>query len=155
MKKVNYNLNNKQTFYGFRKAFLKNPEVSMEARFLIVLLFCYKGKNLFCWPSMGELSRICGKNKDTIRKYFKELEIHNYLKIRSRGIGRSHLYTPSYCRISSGSNQSETPIAKPAEETMHQPDETTLNRSISSGNKDNGFKTGKELLDQKRRELGI
>ena len=104
---------------------------------------------------MRELSKRCGKNKDTIRKYLKELVTKGYLKTQSRGIGRSHLYTPSYCKTSSGFSTNIQQGEKPAEKTIHQPAETTLNRSISSGNKYNGFKTGKELFDQKRRELGL
>lgn len=145
----------KGEFYGFRKAFIKSPELSAMARFTLILLVCYLGKNKHCWPSVGELSKCLRVNKDTTRKYLKELEKRSHLIIKSRGIGRSHLYTPSYYRISSGPGQIICQETKPAEETIHRPAEIALNRSISSGNKDKGLKTGKELFDQKRKELGL
>ncbi len=155
MEKIDSKSNDKQSFYGFRKAFIKDFEISMEARFLLILLLTYKGKNSTCWPSIGELSKRMGKNKDTVRKYLRELEAKGYLKTRSRGIGRSHLYTPSYWKISAGQTTHTQKNEKPAEETICQPAESTLNRSISSGNKDNGFKTGKDLFDKKRKELEL
>lgn len=155
MKKINFKSEDKQIFYGFRKAFIQNSEVSMESRFLLILLLTYKGTNPSCWPSIGELSKKYAKNKDTVRKYLKELEAKGFLKIQSRGIGRSNLYTPSYRKISAGTVAITKPYTKPPEETTYQPTESTLNRSISSGNKDNGFKTGKELFDLKRKELDL
>lgn len=154
MEKINTSFD-KKFFYGFRKVFIKNYTIPAYARFLLILLFTFKGKNTNCWPSIGTLSKCLGLNKDTTRKYLKVLEKEGYLKIESRGIGRSNRYTPSYCKFSSGSQSQKTEIIKPAEETIRQPSDSTLNRSINSENKVSTFKTGKELFDQRRRELGL
>ena len=153
--KIDIGVNDKPAFYGFRKAFIKNNSLPLESRFLLILLMTYKGKNQSCWPSIGELSSKFGKNKDTVRKYLIVLEQAGYLKINSRGIGRSRLYTPSYFKISAGSINNPMQNPQPNEILLHQPIESTLNRSISLGNKDNGFKNAKELFDEKRKELGL
>ncbi len=155
METNNFKPKDKQSFYGFRKAFIKNPEVSALARFTLILLLTFKGKNDGCWPSVGTLAKHLGLNRDTVRKYTNELVEKGYLIKHSRGIGRSLLYIPSYWKISLGSNYIDNQKDKPTEKTIHQPDEFTLNRSISSGNKDSTFKTGKELFDQKRKELNL
>lgn len=142
---------NKTAFYGFRKAFIKNSSIPLEARFLLILLMTYKGKNNSCWPSIGEISRRYGKNRDTVRKYLIALEKEGHLRITSRGIGRSNLYTPSYWKISTGQPNDY----KPTEESISQPNETTLNRSISSENKDKNNINLRQLFEQKRKELGL
>jgi biotin operon repressor len=151
----NNKLKDKQAFYGFRKAFIRNTDLSPEARLILIIMMTHKGKNSYCWPSHRTLCKELGRNRDSIRKYIKELIFHGYLVTKSQGIGRSLLYTPSYWKISAGSTSTTKQDEKPAEENIHQPADSTLNRSISSGNKDRGFKTGKELFDQKRRELGL
>jgi hypothetical protein len=155
MEKTNDNLKSKTAFYGFRKAFIHNADISPESRLLLIDLMTYKGENTECWPSQTKLSKDIGRNKDSIRKYLKELISNGYLKVHSRGIGRSLLYAPSYWKISSGYVKDKSKDEKPAEEIVDQPAESTLNRSISSGNKVNEFKSGKELFDQKRKELEL
>lgn len=144
----------KNLFYGFRKAFIKNNTLPLEARFLLILLMTYKGKNKSCWPSIGEISKRMGKNRDTVRKYLIVLETSGHLIIESRGIGRSHLYSPSYIKISSGiTNINET--TKPAEKYIYQPNESTLNRSINSGNKEKDFISGKDLFLSRKKQFGL
>ncbi len=145
------NQESKTVFYGFRKAFIKNSSIPLEARFLLILLMTYKGKNNSCWPSIGEISKRYGKNRDTVRKYLIVLEKEGHLKIVSRGIGRSNLYTPSYWKISAGHPTDN----KPTEESLPQPNEITLNRSISSENKDKNNINMRQLFEQKRKELGL
>ena len=147
--------NNKRVFYGFRKAFIQNNEISPLARFTLIMLFTFKGKNESCWPSVGKLASCMGINRDTTRKYINELVSKGYVIKKSRGIGRSLLYTPSYWKISSGNNKKKVEKTEPAEKTIHQPAEITLNRSINTENKDKAFKSGKELFEQKRKELGL
>lgn len=155
MQTIDFKSKDKQSFYGFRKAFIKNPEVSALARFTLILLLTFKGKNSGCWPSVGTLAKHLRLNRDTVRKYTNELVEKGYLIKYSRGIGRSLYYIPSYWKISSGSNHSDNQKDKPTEEKIHQPTEITLNRSISSGNKDSTFKNGKELFNKRRKELGL
>jgi len=149
------NLKNKQAFYGFRKAFIQNPVIPHPARFLLILLLTYKGKNNACWPSQGDLSKKMGVSKDTIRKYLGILEKEGYLITKSRGVGRSLLYTPSYWKISAGKEESTEKDLEPGEITIHEPDEFSTTRSIVSGNKNSTFKIGKDLFNQKRKELGL
>lgn len=144
-----------QLYYGFRKAFLKNEKLPLEARFIIVLLFTYKGKNKECWPSQGELAKRMNRDIDTVRKYLMILRQEGYLKIVSRGIGRSLLYTPSYMKISVGSLVEKNNSQEPVEIAKQEPIETPTQRSIVSKNKDNGLLIGKELFDKKRKELGL
>lgn len=147
--------NSKFIHHGFRKAFIRNSILSPESRLLLIILMSYKGENSQCWPSVGSLSKNLGRNRDSVRKYIKELKSNGYLITNSRGMGRSLLYTPSYWGISAGPLTIIQQDEQPAEKTVHQPDETTLNRSIVSENKDNKFKSGKELFDQKRKELEL
>lgn len=156
MEGVSLNLKGKKAaFHGFRKAFIQNSEISALARFVLVLLITFKGKNEVCWPSVGTLAKHLGLNKDTTCKYINELVRKGFLIKRSRGIGRSLLYAPSYWKISSGSNYINGQEARLTEKTLHQPTETTLNRSIDSGNKDTESLKGKELFNKRRKELGL
>lgn len=91
--------NNKQNFYGFRKAFIKNDKLLVNARFLLIVLMCFKGKNESCWVSQGKLAKIMICHRDSIRKYLRILQKSGYLKIKRRGVGRSLLYAPSYTPI--------------------------------------------------------
>ena len=141
--------------YGFRKAFIQDANISMGARFLLILLMTYKGMNDFCWPSVRELSNKFGKNKDTVRKHLRELEQKGYLVTRSRGIGRSHLYIPTYHKNSSGLTANISFKQKPTEENIVQPAESTLNRSVTLGNKDKETIDGWALFEEKRKELGL
>ena len=150
----NTNSKNKPAFYGFRKAFIQSTELSVEAKFLLIDLMTYKGMHAECWPSQAKLSRDIGRNKDSVRKYLKELISNGHLMVRSRGIGRSILYAPSYWKISSGQGIKTPDDVKVAEETKVQPTESTLNRSIDSKNKDNTLK-GIELCKQTLREHGL
>lgn len=156
MEKIKINTNiSKQSFYGFRKAFIQNTEITLEAKFLLILLKSHLGKNPTCWPSLSTLGRKMGRSRDSVRKYLKELQTKGYLNTFSRGIGRSHAYAPSYFKISAGDSLKTNQFIEPAEKTRPQPDESFRDRSIVSGNKDNSLKTGKELFDETRKRLGF
>jgi len=140
--------------YAFRKAFIRNEKFPLEARFLLILLITYKGKNESCWPSQGTLGKVMNRNKDTVRKYLKVLSDAGHLKIKSRGMGRSLLYTPSYWKISASKVVNKEEEEKPTETSRQEPAETLAHRSISSGNKEKKNK-GKEIFNKKRKELGL
>lgn len=153
---VNEIIPNRYGLHGFRKAFIKNTDLSPEARLLLIILMSFKGKNINCWPSLKTLSKSLGRNTDSVAKYLKELKSAGYLKVKSRGIGRSNSYTPSYFKLSSGINTNRNDeFKKASEELPHQPTESTLSRSIYSGNIDRGLIKGKELFDKRRKELGL
>lgn len=146
----------KQLFYGFRKAFIKNSHIPLEARFLIVLLFTYVGKNKKCWPSQGELAKRMDRNTDTVRKYLGVLEREGHLKIESQGIGRSLLYAPSYWKISAGKAANRDGEEKPTEIPRHELAEALGHRSINPGNKEREIdrnNEGIELLRKRVKEL--
>lgn len=156
MERIIVNTNKpKQSVYGFRKAFIKNPSLSIEARFLLILLITFKGINPTCWPSLATLAKIMNRSRDSVRKYLKELRINGFLKIASRGIGRSHSYTPSYIKIYAGKSNELNQSPKPAEETLQRPDESFRDRSIVSGNINKDLKTGKNLFYETGRRLGF
>lgn len=150
MEKINLNNQNVNNFhYGFRKAFIKNTNFALEARFLLILLMTYKGKNTNCWPSQGELGRVMNRSRDSVRKYLTILEEAGHLKVKSRGIGRSLLYEPSYWGIYAGTKEKHNKEGKPAEIPRLQPTESFRDRSISLGNKEekiNKNHSGIELL---------
>lgn len=144
----------KQLFYGFRKAFIRNSSIPVEARLLLILLITYLGKNKNCWASQGKLAKDMGCDVDTVRKYLRILQEAGHLIMQNRGIGRSLLYTPSYLIISAGKTEKIEKNTKPAEILSQTPTETPEHRSITSGNKEETI-TGKELFDKKRKELGL
>lgn len=156
MEKVgpNRSIGSKQS-YGFRKAFIRDGNIPLEARFLLILLMTYKGKNENCWPSQGTLGKDMNLSRDTVRKYLKVLSGAGHLKIKFRGIGRSLLYEPSYWKISAGKAGNGKEEGKPTEIPRHEPAENLGHRSISSGNKERECLKGRELFDKKRRELGL
>lgn len=119
-----------QVYHGFRKAFIKNNNISLEARFLLILLFTYKGNNSSCWPSQGTLSKIINRSRRTVSKYLQELASSGYLKISSRGYGRSLLYYPNYLPV-----QKEK--TKPDKTVTQEPTQVITARTIVSGNIDN------------------
>jgi len=138
--------------YGFRKAFIQNVCLPLEARFLLILLMSFKGKNKDCWPSQRKLATVMGRSKDTVHKYLNILRKEGYLSVKTRGIGRSLLYAPSYWKISAGGDDKSTEIKKPAEISTQEPAETTPLRSISSGNKEKVINEN-EGIEQVRRKL--
>lgn len=145
----------KEGFYGFRKAFIKNKEISLESRFIMILLMTFKGKNETCWPSLGTLAKIANRSSDSIRKYLKELKINGYLKVVSRGIGRSLSYAPSYLKVYAGYVEKIDNPDKRAEIIRQGPDDISRDRSITSGNKEKDLKIGKELFDETRKKYGF
>ena len=117
----------KKIYYGFRKAFIQSSVISLEARFLLVLLMTYKGKNAYCWPSQGELGRRLNRSRSTVRKYLMILKTKGHLRIERRGIGRSLSYFPNYLPIQK---------IKPDKRVRQEPGQILTARSIDSGNID-------------------
>lgn len=124
--------NNKQSFFGFRKAFIKNDKIPVYARFLLIVLMCFKGKNEYCWVSQGKLAEIMCSHRDTVRKNLRILQKRGYLKAQMRGIGRSLLYAPSYTPIYAGLGDT---TLRPNENERQRPVEFPRALSIDSGNK--------------------
>lgn len=149
---INSKLTSKSMHQGFRKAFIQNKDLPLEARFLLILLMTYKGLHEYCYPSQGTLAKILNRNTDSVRKYMNILEQEGYVKIKSRGIGRSLNYAPSYFKISVGTSQISKQPSKPPVIIREEPPESVGNRSISSRNIVKTL-SGKELFEQKRREL--
>lgn len=116
-------------YHGFRKSFIQNGSISLEARFILVLLMTYKGKNENCWPSQGTLGKNINRSRRTVSKYLKELERRGFLKISSRGYGRSLLYSPNYLPV-------QKVNTKPAKTATQRPTQTITARSIDSENID-------------------
>ena len=79
-----------------RRTFLKNTDLSLSARFLLVLLMTFKGANQSCWPSSRTLAKICRVDPRSIYSWRKELEKFGYLKTERRGKNKSLRYWPSY-----------------------------------------------------------
>jgi biotin operon repressor len=129
-------LNDNKAKYAYRKAFLMDVKILVKARFLLVLLFCFKGNNEYCWPSEGTLGKIMGCSRDSIRKYLRILQKHGNLKIQRRGIGRSLLYAPSYLPIYAGQMSKKV---VPVENQRREPAEFQRVLSINTENKERGI----------------
>lgn len=127
---------NTPIFYGFRKAFLKNDQIPVPARFLLVLLMSFKGKNEYCWVSQGKLAKIMCSHRDTVRKNLRILQKNGYLKIKMQGIGRSLNYAPSYMPIYVGLRGK---TLRPDENERQRPAGFPRLLSINSGNNKGGL----------------
>ena len=69
-------------------------QVSSKARLLWIELwkYCWGKDNNKAWPGMDTIAEEFGASENTVRKYIKELEDENLLKIERPGLGKTNRY---------------------------------------------------------------
>lgn len=144
----------KNLHFGFRKAFIRNAQLPTGARLLLIDLMTYKGVNYSCWPSQSTLSKDMGQSTDTVRKYMNLLVKEGYVVVKSRGIGRSLDYIPSYHKLLASKPIEKTQSPEPPEPIRQEPVEIVGHRSIDPGNIVKTI-SGKERFDKQRRKLHL
>lgn len=67
--------------FPVENSFVRNSSISMEARLLFIILQGYVGPDCAMpFPSLPTLARHCGKHRETVQKYLKELETLGFLE---------------------------------------------------------------------------
>lgn len=88
---------------------IRNPELSMSAKYLYGLLLSYAWEDPYAFPGQKRLKRDCGVKKvDTLRPYLYELKDAEVLDIRRRGQGKTNVYTFKALVVKPSTGGSET-----------------------------------------------
>lgn len=72
---------------------IRNPRLSMQAKYLYGLLLSYAWEDPYAFPGQERLKRECGVKKvDTLRPYLYELHDAGIITVVRRGQGKTNLY---------------------------------------------------------------
>lgn len=71
---------------------MRNPNLSMQAKYLYGLLKSYAWEDPDCHPGIKRLCRDAGVSKDTLAKYMHELRQAKLIEVKRRGRGMTNLY---------------------------------------------------------------
>jgi hypothetical protein len=82
-----------QGFTQIPNAIVRNPNLSMQAKYLYGLLLSYAWNDPDAYPGLERLRRDTGAKVETLRKYLYELSDAGVLGIERRGRGKTNLYT--------------------------------------------------------------
>lgn len=72
---------------------LRNPSISVQARFLYQVLLSYAWDKKEAFPGQVVLCETMGCSDDSIRRYLNELKEHKLIDWKQRGLGKTNLYT--------------------------------------------------------------
>lgn len=82
--------------YGFTQIpnfVTRNPNLSMQAKYIYGLLLSYAWQDAECFPGLSKLRHDTGAKVDTLRKYIRELEDFGLLEVKGRrGYQKTNLY---------------------------------------------------------------
>ena len=67
-------------------------EPSPGAKLAYAMLLKYAWQNDYCFPGQARLAKDMGVVERSIRTYLQELEKHDFLSIKRRGLGRPNIY---------------------------------------------------------------
>ena len=56
------------------------------------MLLSYAWQNNFCFPDQERLAKDMGSGVRSVVRYIQELELHEFIKVKRQGQGRSNLY---------------------------------------------------------------
>lgn len=82
----------KRNFTQVPNEVLENCDVSISARYLLIVLLRYMMQKDFCFPSQKTLSKDLGFTSRYIRTLLKELECKKYLRKNRFGFNTSNTY---------------------------------------------------------------
>ena len=79
-------------FTQIPNAIVRNPDLSMQAKYLYGLLLSYAWQDTETFPGLERLRKDTGAKTETLRKYIYELVEAGVLEVKRRGRGKTNLY---------------------------------------------------------------
>ena len=70
----------------------RNPNLSMQAKFLYGLLLSYAWQDSQTYPGLARLRADTGAKEDTLRRYIVELKEAGLIEVQRRGMGKTNRY---------------------------------------------------------------
>ena len=71
---------------------LKSEKISPGAKLAYTMLLSYAWQNDYCFPGQERLAKDMGSGVRSVVRYIQELELHDFIKVKRQGQGRSNLY---------------------------------------------------------------
>lgn len=74
-------------------AVVRNPNLSMQAKYIYTLLRSYAWQDPDAYPGLERLRSDAGAKEETLRKYISELERAGFIQVERRGLNRTNRYS--------------------------------------------------------------
>ena len=92
---------------------LKSEKISPGAKLAYTMLLSYAWQNNFCFPDQERLAKDMGSGVRSVVRYIQELELHEFIKVKRQGQGRSNLYELNLTTKGRRKAKPEVPIWHP------------------------------------------